>query len=371
MRSDRLIAAWATGWIRTLGGSEAYLALLARVPTVQLADVHAAVGRRDLQVLPAVRGCIYVVPRAHAPLALALARDLSARRDARDRAKAGVADGELQAVGEAALALVADGPCTTSELRRGLPDGVVRSLGAVGKAIGVTSTLPPALRALEFAGRIARQPVGNSLDSERYAWHVADIHIDPRPVAERAADLARIFLRSFAPATSAELAAYSGLGKRVAKRAFDDIGAVEVGPHGHALSDQVDSLDTDPGAAVRLLPALDNLLVWHDGPSAFIDPRDQDRTIAVWGRQKGNTWGTVKHALTRVVVRGGRVCGAWDWDPTPAGWWAGRMRPASRLAPTRRPPPSPACSPSSGTGARTRWRPMTSCAPVVASVRAL
>src|SRR5262245_21809882 len=50
-----------TGFIRTLGGVDGYLALLARHPDLQLTEVDRAVSSGALRVTPAVRGCIYLV----------------------------------------------------------------------------------------------------------------------------------------------------------------------------------------------------------------------------------------------------------------------------------------------------------------------
>lgn len=313
----------ATGWIRTLGGADAYVSLLARRPGLTAPQVHEAVGTGALRVTPSVRGCIYLAPAEHAPLALSIARDLTTRRDARDAEKAGVEEGELDRVGEAVLAVLSEGPQTTAGLRKVLPEGAIRSLGAAGKKVGLSSTLPPALRVLEFAGRIRRQPQDDRLDSERYHWVFSpedERTIDERPAAERHVDLARLFLRWFAPATVSELADFTGLTKTAARKAAAALDTVEVQIPGFAddalaLAEQADDLAEPAPEGVRFLPGLDNLLIWRAGPKHFVHPDDHDRKIAVWGRQRGDTWGTVKHAMTRVVVHGDLVAGQWERDP--------------------------------------------------------
>jgi hypothetical protein len=310
----------ATGWLRTVGGVDGYLALAARLPGVRAADVHAAIAAGDLVVSQAARGCVYVVPRAHAPLALALARDLNTRRDARDAEKAGVEPGELDRVGAAVLAALRDGPLTTVQLRRALPDGVVRPLGDRGKKVGITSTLPPALRVLEFAGRIQRRPVDDRLDHERYGWvrTAGDVTpVDPRPEATRDVDLARLVLRWFAPASVDVVADFLGLTKARVTRALAALDTVEVavaGPPGVVLAEQVATLRDPAPAAPRFLPGLDNLLTWHGGPAPFVHPDDLDRRIRVWGRQKDDTWRGARHVLARVVLAGGVVQGEWELD---------------------------------------------------------
>src|SRR5687768_904400 len=52
----------STGWLRTLGGTDAYLAARARKPKLKRADLDAALVSGALRVVPAARGCIYVVP---------------------------------------------------------------------------------------------------------------------------------------------------------------------------------------------------------------------------------------------------------------------------------------------------------------------
>src|SRR4051812_32444991 len=62
----------ASGWLRTLGGTDVYIAARARRPGMQRADLDAAVTAGDLRVHPAVRGCIYLVPSSAVPDLLAL-----------------------------------------------------------------------------------------------------------------------------------------------------------------------------------------------------------------------------------------------------------------------------------------------------------
>ncbi len=161
-----------TGLVRTLGGVDVYVALRARIPGLQRAELDAAVERGDLRVLPSVRGCIYLVPRRVQAASLRLAAHLGRKRTEREQEKTGIRPGELEQVGNAVIDALAAGPMTPTQLRQALPEGLVRSLGEVGKKVGLSSTLPPALRALEFAGRLERAFVGRRLDSEQYLWRL-------------------------------------------------------------------------------------------------------------------------------------------------------------------------------------------------------
>ena len=124
------------GFVRSLGGIEAYIALRARIPALGRFDVDTAVATSCVRLIPAVRGCIYLVGRQQVALALRVADLLSRSRARRDREKAGVKSGEVERLAEQVVEpLTATGPLTTQSLRRRLPAGAVRSLGDAGKKV--------------------------------------------------------------------------------------------------------------------------------------------------------------------------------------------------------------------------------------------
>ena len=137
-----------TGFVRTLGGVDVYLAVRARRPGLTRAELDTAAEQHAVQVVPAVRGCMYLVPRRDVPLALRVADLLSRPRAEREHEKAGIRPGEVEEVANAAVQVLEErGPLTTDALRRALPDGLVRSLGEAGKKVGISSPLPPRRRA--------------------------------------------------------------------------------------------------------------------------------------------------------------------------------------------------------------------------------
>lgn len=311
------------GWVRTLGGVDAYLALHARAPRLTVDGIHGALARRDIEVVPAARGCIYLVARDDAPLARALARDLGAKRTARDLDKAGATVDEVERVKAAILAELSTGPQTTAGLRKRLPEGVVRSLGAKGKKVGLSSTLPPALRQLEFDGRIHRTPIDHQLTHEKYGWHINSddlASIDGRSAEVRHADLVRRLLGWLAPMSVDQLAAFTGLGKRAVTKALagEDIVWVdgEEQPKPLAvLAQQLDDIRAPAPDRPVFLPGLDTLYAAHGGPRTFVHPDDADRPIAPWGRQRAESWGHVQHGLSRSIVQHGLICGTWEANP--------------------------------------------------------
>jgi hypothetical protein len=318
----------ATSWPRTLGGVDVYLAVRARMPGMRRQQMDEAVAQSRLQVIPAVRGCIYLVPRPQVPLVLRIAEDQARKRMEREMEKAEVKLSELADVGEAVLKALRRGPLTTDALRKALPEGTVRSLGEKGKKIGVSSTLPPALRHLEFEGKVERTLDNGRLDTERYLWRLpaknpftgAKV---PADAAERNARLAEIFVRQAGPVSVADFAAWSALSQRDARAAIEKIPAVPVAVEGYA--DEAFVMEKDlaelkepaaPSTSVSMLSFEDNYLTFHGGPGLLTDPKHHKREVSKWGNTKGTTIGDVKHISARTLFDADRMVGFWEFDPS-------------------------------------------------------
>ena len=322
---DEVVA--ATGWPRTLGGSDVYLALRARVPGMARATLDQAVESGRLQVIPAVRGCIYLVPRAEVPLVLRVAEEQYRRRTERELLKVGVKEDELVALGNEVVKALRKGALSPDALRKALPEGAVRNLGEKGKKLGMSSPLPTALRYLEFEGKVERTLEGGRLDSERYDWRLpaknpfAGAKVPSDPVARNAV-IARRFFESAGPATLRELSSWTALAQKDARLAMDRLPLAPVTIEGYpeeafVLEEEFPALRGPAPAAKALsfLPFEDNFIVLHGGPRLFVDPRHHGRTIPVWGTTRGTTLGDATHMSMRTLVDGARVAGLWEYDP--------------------------------------------------------
>ncbi|MCP3098908.1 winged helix DNA-binding domain-containing protein [Myxococcus sp. K15C18031901] len=316
----------ATGWVRTLGGADVYLALAARAPDMKRADLDRAVEASRLQVIPAVRGCIYLVPGSEVALTLRVAEAQYRKRAEREHAQSGIEPRELVDVGEAVLVALRKGPLSTDALRKALPAGVVRSLGEAGKKAGISSTLPPALRHLEFEGKVERSLEGGRLDTERYLWRLparspfAGAKV-PADVEERNARLAALFFRQFGPATVADFAAWAGFSQREAKAAVERAALVPVEVEGLGAAafvpeDAVAALGVEvpPATSVSFLPAGDLYFAARGGPGRVTDPRHHSLQVPRWGSAKDGTLGEVAHMSLRGVLDGDRLAGFWEFD---------------------------------------------------------
>lgn len=316
-----------TGFVRTLGGADVYLAVRARVPLQRRQDLDQVVEAGELQIKPAARGCIYLVPRRHVSLCLRFA-DLRTRvRAEREHERAGIRTGELDAVAAAVVdTLAAQGPMTTDAIRRALPKELVRSLGADGKKVGISSPLPPTLRLLEFSGRVERNVEGGRLDTERYHWRLPERNpFDEYPVPDEPqalnARLAEVFLRAAGLATLKAFAAWAGISQRDAREALKQVPAIPV-----QVDDRRDTFllleerhpwldDSAETAHPTLLPFEDNLIACQGGLQLLVDPEYHQIEVTAWGSKKKRKLGEAKHADLRSIVAEGTIVGFWEYHP--------------------------------------------------------
>lgn len=313
------------GHVRTLGGSEAYVAVQARRGELRRKELDGEVAAGRLHVVPAARGCIYLVHRDEVPWALRLADELSRSRSEREQERAGIRPGELEELGERVVAALEEhGPLDPNALRKTLPDEAIRSLGDAGRKVGLSSTLPPALRRLEYDGRVERRLADGRLDSERYLWAATDDNpFDGVDVADAAAlhrHFAARWFRWSGLGTADAFAAWAGLGKRDARAAVEELDLVPVEVEGREddwLADP-EALSAASEATVSggaLLPFEDNLIHLQDSPALLTDPEHLDLEVPSWGRRGRVPLGTAKHLAFRAVVADGRLAGFWDFDP--------------------------------------------------------
>jgi len=301
------------GWSRALGGVDPYLALHARDATVSREDIDGAMAQDEIWVVPGVRGCIWLVPKADVPLALRVSDAQSRKRSLRELDKLGVPAAELEALGSAVLDTLAAGPKGPSELRKALPEGSWRSLGDAGKKKGHTTSLPTALRLLEWDGKIRRRQDNGRLDTNRYAWELAAINtLTPSPaVDDPDAALAQRFLSWCGPATLEEFVEWSALGKRAAKAAFERLNAATIDLEGQTAY-QLTADEPPEDDDVYLLPAQDNMVTLHH-PSKLLDPRHQTLEMPSMGNKIVQI-GTSRWVFQRPVFHRGQWIGLWAWD---------------------------------------------------------
>ncbi len=305
-----------TGWLRTLGGADVYLAARARRPKMKRAELDAAVEKGELCVVPAARGCIYLVPRAAVANLAAHNAEGWLAATAKDLGKLGKTMDVVETLAPAVREALAAGPLTTDAMRKAIGKEVP-SFGEAGKKIGVASPLPLALRLLELRGTIERSLEGGRLDTERYLWRLATA-APGVAAADPFAAIVDAFLAFAGPATVAHIAAWSGRPQRDVKAALATLGtpAVQIADLGEAFG----KLATTPAPeGIALLAFEDNYLVNHGGLAAVSDPRHHAIKVAAFGGDKPEKIGEADHVLSRTVVIDGLLAGFWEVDPRASG----------------------------------------------------
>jgi hypothetical protein len=311
-----------SGWLRTLGGTDVYIAARARRPGMKRAELDAAVASGELRVHPAVRGCIYLVPSSAVPDLLALNAAAWRVQAEKDLAKIGKTMAVIEDIAPAVLDTLTE-PMTPDAIRKAF-HGDIPSFGDAGKKVGLSSPLPLALRLLEFDGKIERSLGGGKLDSERYLWRrtTGQLGAAAADHEQRIANVIDAFLGFAAPATLAQLAAWSGRPQRelAAATARLDVVRLQVEGLGEAYARRADLRSRPPAPrGIALVAFEDNYLVNH-GLAAVTDPRHHALEVDIWGSDKGpEALGKANHVLSRSIVLDGLIAGFWEVNPRAAG----------------------------------------------------
>jgi hypothetical protein len=305
-----------TGWARSVGGCNPYLALRDRAGLSREA-IDRAVAALEIHELPAARGCTYVVPKKDFAIAL---RASQGHGDDATIAMAkkflGVTDKELDRLCQRVLDTIAKTPLDPAGIKEAVGDAV-RSLGAEGKKRGTSSTLPLALGRLQTRGLIRRVPMDGRLDQQRYRY----VAWTPGPLGKKVLDddaiaieLARRFFRWTGPATVAQLAWWSGLGVKAARAAADELKVVpmEEGSDRLLFAEDRDALlgvEAPREPRVSFVSILDNIFHMRREVAPHLDPIDGERKVPASKALSG-----LVDLPYHPIVDRGRLVGLWDWD---------------------------------------------------------
>jgi Winged helix DNA-binding domain len=255
-----------------------FLSLRARCPGFDVADLeHELYQSRSVVRHLAMRRTLWVVSADDLSIIQSTASDRVATNEHRrlvlDVGKAGIAaDGErwLEAAGAAVLDhLGGHGPLNSTELRSALReiDGMYDP--APGKPWGgMVPVAPRVLTVLSARGAIVRGPNDGAWTTSRPRWVRTGDRLGERTeVADAHRELVCRWLRTFGPATVADIKWWFGTTVTATRKALADIGAVDVelstGP-GYVLPDDLERESEAPPLAA-LLPGLDTTTMgWFD-----------------------------------------------------------------------------------------------------------
>lgn len=307
-------AARAVVGLHSSDPASVFLSVWARVPGVERDDMEQALYQaRSLVRVLGMRRTMFVVPRDSAPLLDAGCAGPISQRERR-RLEGYLTDAGittepgpwLRRVEEATLAaLETRGEAAATELTEDVPElGEKIRLGEGKKWGGEVGVSTRILFLLAGEGRIVRARPRGTWVSSQYRWARMEDwlgeQLDLPQIDEARAELVRLYLRRFGPATETDVVWWTGWTKTATREALHGAGVVEVGVDGGTAmvlaGDEDEPGDTEPWVA--LLPALDSTIMgwkerdWYLGPHAHhIFDRNGNAGPTVWA--------------------GGRVVGAW------------------------------------------------------------
>ncbi|MCD0452150.1 winged helix DNA-binding domain-containing protein [Actinocorallia sp. API 0066] len=280
----------------------AALGIRARATGLTEADVHAALGARDLVRGWFMRGTLHLVPARDAGWLRELLAPSLLRRSERRYRELGLGPAEL-ARGERVIAdALADGPLTRDELAVLLKEA----------GLDVSGQVPFHLvRRSALLGAVCFGPLRE--DGAATYVLVADwLPSAAGPSGEDAVrELLHRYLAAHGPATAADFATWSGLGLPATRAAWTHLltsGSIEpcrVGDQPEHALPAGEPLTLEPTGDVRLLPAYDNYLVAYKNRHLSVPP-EHERAVWPGGGQ-----------INPTIVVDGLVQGTWRQNHTP------------------------------------------------------
>ncbi len=317
--------------MNSAGSAGPYIALRARIHECSRHKVDREVfDAGTLVEVPAVRGCVMLVPCDDVPLALACARRSFAQHFQKVYQTCPVSERETKVLGEIIVTALRDEILTPDELRERLPPHLVCSLGEAGKMVGESSTLSFALRQLQVDGVAQRIAVDHRLGTNRYSYRLLPAGVS-RKVVELSGssglltDLARHFFHWAAPATLKEFAWWARTSQREAKSAIEKLGFIHAVIQGWDdsvwLSEEdtrkLQELSPERGSQMFLLPFRDNYLYFRRSMALFIRPGDRDTQVLDW-KNRMTSISQVDSIHNNAIVANGMLVGLWEYDPEEA-----------------------------------------------------
>lgn len=305
----------SVGWLRGVGGANAYIALFARNHSTR-PQVDQDVKDLHIHELPAVRGCTYVVDSTHYRTAL-FAASLVPKTDIKTAEKLGFTTAQIESQNNAVLKALQSGPLDPKQLKEELQD-VVAHFGAEGKKRGLTTSLSVSLGLLQNTGQIRRISTNGRLDQERYVYAIWN----PEPVnvgsLTNLPELASLYASWASPFHLDHLCWFTGLSKTRAKAELTHISCDSLPDDADwyapsSFKDQFEAFQIPQAPQIALVAPMDPFFNLRRDLSAILDPEDHQRPgpnnkpIAT-----SNGLGDLEN---HAVLDRGRLVGLWDYDP--------------------------------------------------------
>jgi len=297
-----------------------YLSAWARIEGVTHADIDRALyDDRTVVKHLAMRRTVWGVARELMPIVQSAASDAVAATQrgklARDVVRSGLADDGERWVARAEAATVAAlaelGPSFGRDLTKRVPALQTKVNYVAGDKVLPVGAVTRVMTVLSASGQVTRARPGGAWHDRQPRWVLMRdwcpdaAAAPPLKPAEARAELTRVWLRSFGPATHDDLKWWTGWTVTQTKTAVRDVGAIEL-PIGDAklglvLSDDLEPVEpVDPWVA--LLPSLDPTTMGWKDREWYLGPH-RDQLFDSYGNAGPTVWSD------------GRVVGGWGQRP--------------------------------------------------------
>ncbi len=306
------------GWVRSVGGHNVYITLLARNQSTK-AQTEQDAKNHEIYEFASARGCTYFLPSDDFHVGIKCGQgfnDASSIRTA--KTKLGFTDDDLVKLKTGIVRALKNGALDTNGIKKELGDLVI-NFGELGKKVGQTTSLSLGLLSLQAEAQIRRVPKGWALEAQSYEY---ELFKNPPNVGDSYskdqayADLAERYWNWIGLANPDHFQWFSGLGVGAAKKAVEGLSLVPVEGTDlliHAdLADDFRRFEVPLKPVYRLITNLDGLFLHRREIQSLIDPADLDRQVPA---EKGT--GSLLKAQdlsNHAIVDRGRIVGLWEFE---------------------------------------------------------
>ncbi len=264
---------------------------------------HAAVsGRGTMVKIWSLRGTLHLHALRDLPMLAAVLAPVANHGMARWLQRHDVSRVQPEQLLETVLESLGDEALT----RRELADRIVAALGRAARPL-IEQSWGGIARHASMLGRLTFGPM-KGRETTYAATHLADIDGTADGRARALAELARRYLRCYAPATPGDFAYWAGITVRDARAGFAAIAEQTLAVHtdlGPATILRADysraAAGPDTTQCVRLLPHFDTYLLAHRRKDHLFAPQHYKAVFRAAG------W------ISPVILVDGRVVGTWEW----------------------------------------------------------
>jgi hypothetical protein len=289
--------------------SAAEMQLWARRHDLTRAEIHAALWeKRRLVKTYGMRGTLHLLPTADFSIYINALKKSQVESARRNMSRVGIAEKDVDALNEAAMAALSNGPLSKGELTARVKPQVGKKLRAVMTQFWNIFRSAFAEGLICYGPESGKEAIFIRVDQ----WLPKQKEISE---AEAQQILWRRFLRAYGPATLQDFSHWTGLLMKEAKTIWEarpeELLEVSVeGEKAFLLREDYDLLanNSPEGQVLRLLPLFDPYLLAHADKKHLVSPAQYKRVY----RNQG--W------ISPVILLDGKIIGVWSYARRAKRW---------------------------------------------------